>query len=81
LIDIGKTRREDIPIATPRSRNRYILNTEPRHKDGASFKDFKKIGPYYVETNIGGKRLLNSASPSLRNIMLMLLMFFYNSSS
>lgn len=55
LIDTGKIRREDIPIATPRSRKRYILNTEPRHKDGASFKDFKKLGPYYVETNIGSK--------------------------
>jgi predicted type IV restriction endonuclease len=55
LIDTGKIRREDIPIATPKSRKRYILNTEPRHKDGASFKDFKKLGPYYVETNIGSK--------------------------
>jgi len=81
LVDTGWIKREDIPIATPASRKRYILNTEPKHKDGTSFKDSKKLGPYYVEANIAVGQLLSGASIFLRNTMLIPLTFFYNSSS
>ncbi len=57
LIDTGKIRREDIPLSSPKSKRRYILNTEPKHKDGRPYKDHKKIGPYFLEVNLSSKTI------------------------
>jgi len=77
LIDTGRIKREDIPIATPTSRKRYILNTEPKHKDGTSFKDSKKLDSYYVETNIDSRTtikwclyLLKKYNVNVSNVLL-----------
>jgi len=58
LIETGRIRREDTPLSSPKSRKRYILNTEPKHRDGASYKYPKKIGPYFLELHLGSRTIV-----------------------
>lgn len=56
LISSGKITRKDIPVKPDRSRKRYIVNDRPEHEDGSRFKDPRRIGEYYLETNISSER-------------------------
>lgn len=58
LIYSGKISRQDMPIRSERSRVRYIINDKPVHEDGSKFKDPKKVGEYYVETNVSSRRAI-----------------------
>ncbi|MEM2548304.1 MAG: hypothetical protein QW810_05575 [Nitrososphaerota archaeon] len=61
LIDSGKVSKQDMPIKPERSRIRYIMNDKPVHKDGSKFKVPKKVGEYYVETNLSSRRSIKWA--------------------
>lgn len=56
LIDTGKIKDEDLPLTSPRSRKRAIMNREPKHIDGSRFKDPKRIRSYFVEASISSRR-------------------------
>jgi len=61
LIDSGKISKKDMPIRPERGRVRYMVNDKPVHEDGSKFRDPKRIGEYYVETNISSRRAIKWA--------------------
>lgn len=51
LIRKGKLKRGDCPIATG-GRKRYLINTQPKHRDGSDFVTPKELSNgLYIETN------------------------------
>ncbi|MEM2189154.1 MAG: hypothetical protein QXG35_07470 [Nitrososphaerota archaeon] len=61
LIDSGKISKRDIPIKPERGRVRCMVNDKPVHEDGSKFRDPKRVGEYYVETNISSERAIKWA--------------------
>lgn len=38
-----------------------MVNDKPVHEDGSKFRDPKRVGEYYVETNISSERAIKWA--------------------
>lgn len=65
LIKKGKIKLSDIPI--PLGRKRYLINGEPRHRDGTSFRAPRKLSSgIYIETHYSTDNCINNAKKLLK---------------
>lgn len=66
LIRTGRLTAQSLPLRTPRSRKRYIVNTKPKHATGSDFRQPKKVSDFYVETHFSAKGIHRMACYALR---------------
>ena len=57
LVKTGRLTEKRLPLKTPRSTKRYIVNTSPKHPTGTDFREPKSVLGVYVETAIDIKRI------------------------
>jgi hypothetical protein len=57
LVKTGRLTEKHLPLKTPRSTKRYIVNTSPKHPTGTDFREPKSVLGVYVETAIDIKRM------------------------
>jgi hypothetical protein len=62
----GRLTKQSLPLTTPKSGTRYLVNIEPKHKTGARFRQPKQVGNLYVETHYSSKDILRLSKHILR---------------
>jgi hypothetical protein len=51
LVKTGRLTEKHLPLRTPRSTKRYIVNTSPKHPTGINFRQPKSVSGVFVETH------------------------------
>jgi hypothetical protein len=51
LVKTGRLTEKHLPLRTPRSTKRYIVNTSPKHPTGIDFRQPKSVSGVFVETH------------------------------
>jgi hypothetical protein len=51
LVKTGRLTEKHLPLKTPRSTKRYLVNTRPKHPTGTDFRQPKSVSGVYVETH------------------------------
>jgi hypothetical protein len=55
LMKTGRLTEKHLPLKTPRSTKRYLVNTRPKHPTGSDFRQPKSVSGLYVETHFSAR--------------------------
>jgi hypothetical protein len=66
LMKTGRLTEKHLPLRTPRSTKRYLVNTRPKHPTGIDFRQPKSVSGVYVETHFSANDIKRMAYYLLR---------------
>jgi hypothetical protein len=66
LVKTGRLTEKHLPLKTPRSIKRYLVNTRPKHPTGIDFRQPKSVSGVYVETHFSANNIKRMAYYLLR---------------
>jgi hypothetical protein len=66
LVKTGRLTEKHLPLKTPRSTKRYLVNTRPKHPTGTDFRQPKSVSGVYVETHFSANYIKRMAYYLLR---------------
>jgi hypothetical protein len=61
LVKTGRLTEKHLPLKTPRSTKRYLVNTRPKHPTGTDFRQPKSVSGVYVETHFSANDIKRMA--------------------
>jgi hypothetical protein len=66
LVKTGRLTEKHLPLKTPRSTKRYLVNKRPKHPTGTDFRQPKSVSGVYVETHFSANNIERMAHYLLR---------------
>jgi hypothetical protein len=66
LVKTGRLTEKHLPLKTPRSTKRYLVNTRPKHPTGTDFRQPRSVSGVYVETHFSANNIKRMAYYLLR---------------